>query len=275
MGQRRESVSRRASFAPPPDICSTHANDSSREKNALYFSSDQADCFPYDEQLDLFNFASTVLHRTTSIYETISETIAKIHRDLRPSTCSIFYLDELTNNIMAEHRDELDSRSSPLRKIKSIDTIFGATPSKNAMQHLVYLPQVSSSQYQQQHFLPRDDDSDLYESVLYISILENSNELKVPFAAIEVSSRQVHAFNRQQQLYLRTMALILGKAIERIRVGDRHKKMELVNELYNSLEINITGYCDCLRRVVKDRIFEVIKCEGLCLYEVNPEDGLL
>ena len=280
MGVRPETFSNSSSRASTPQY--EHLDDfnnlkdgcSSREKSSLPFRSTKSDYFPYNEQLELFQFASNVLQLEVGLEEVFSNTIAKIKTDLCPSACSIFYLNDKSDD-MIEFRDNADSRSSSLRKVKRLDACFGVTMSKASTQHLTYLPQVSTSPYQQHYLLPRDEDNDLYESVVYISILNEFTKDRTPIALIEVSSRQVHAFDRQKQLYLRTIALILGKAIDNILDRKNKRKLELVGEFYHVLNDNESCYSECLKQIIEERIFEGLKCEGVCLYEFSPDDNKL
>ena len=256
--------------AIPSEVEQSHETEANKSRRRSSMKM-KKNTFPYEEQVDLFQFASTMSEPNRSLQESFCLCIQRIYRDLSPSGCSIFFSDDNKED-MQEFRIDGDNRTMPLRKMPRANVCFG-TPSANCTQHLVYLPRVSSSPYEQQDFLPRDNANDLFESVMYVSIFDPRSDQRLPIASIETSSRQVHAFRNQQQLYIRTIALILGQTINASKNRSRLLEVEVISEVHEVLNHGSTiSFQDQLLQIFEQKVQNVLPCEAMCLYLYNDED---
>ena len=227
----------------------------------------------FEEQVELFQFASLMLgSECIDIDSILTETICKINKDLSPSACSIFYWDGSSAN-MVEKRVKDDVRKSKLRSFARASPCFGK-PAADVTQHLVYLPNVSSST-EYRDFLPKDDNGKLYESVIYISIFDPGSHSKLPRASIEISSWQEDAFGIQAHLCIRTTTLIMGCAIQNINNNIYRRGAKLLHEMNNSIRYEPSKMCIDLERLITENFFEEIKCDGMCIFEADNKSNSL
>jgi len=251
---------------PSPDGAGEHTTSTCRDDASKY-------SFPYREQMELFQYASAMQNLNDDSSTLMKITIKKILGDLSSCTCSLFYSDA-HGDFLEEFRSREDCRSSPLRRLsrKKAASILGDSPGINiAQQKLIYFPQVSNSVYSHEVFLPRTNENDLYESVLYVSVFDelSSESSQFPVAVIEISALDSHAFDAQRQLYARTVGLIFGNAICRARGVERVREASTITDLHHTLRSIDRKNGEQQADKIVEKMFLKMQCQGICLFSFD------